>query len=197
MRLCLIPAAGVSRRMRGGDKLLEPVGDKPCLQVLVERARQAGADVIVTLPSLSHPRADAVASLDAKCIAVPDAHLGMSSSLKAGARAVPKAASGLMILPGDMPAITAADMSYLWQQFEELHPPAVQATTSDGQNGHPIIFAPTLLPDFERLQGDKGAYGLLNDLGNRVLKTPLHGDRARMDLDTPEDWAAWRVSIAR
>ncbi|PJE36025.1 nucleotidyltransferase family protein, partial [Pseudooceanicola lipolyticus] len=29
--------------------------------------------------------------------------------------------------------------------------------------------------------------------GDRVQLVPLPGQRARADLDTPEDWAAWRA----
>jgi hypothetical protein len=33
-------------------------------------------------------------------------------------------------------------------------------------------------------------------LGENLIHHPLQGDRARLDLDTPEDWLAWRARAA-
>lgn len=190
MRVCLIPAAGLSSRMRGRDKLLQEVDGHPCLRVLADRAKQAGATVIVTLPDLSHPRAAALAGSKAHLVPVPDAASGMSASLKGGVAAVPARASGLMILPADMPDISAADMQHLWEVYETRMPVALRATTQDGAAGHPVIVSPDLFPAFARLQGDTGAAKLLGSV--EIAHVALDGNKARCDLDTPEDWAAWR-----
>ena len=70
---CLLPAAGASSRMRGGDKLLEDVNGKPCLATLAGRALDAGMEVIVTLPSADHPRAEAIKDLCVQKVIVPNA----------------------------------------------------------------------------------------------------------------------------
>jgi molybdenum cofactor cytidylyltransferase len=43
------------------------------------------------------------------------------------------------------------------------------------------------------LTGDTGAREVLKRHSDRVHLVPLKGDRALTDLDTPEDWAAWRA----
>ena len=85
------------------DKLLEPVDGMPLLRGVALRALGVSADVIVTLPDVSHPRADALHGLAVTQIAVPDARDGMSASLRRAAKAVPDGTEGLMILPADMP----------------------------------------------------------------------------------------------
>ncbi len=62
--ICLLPAAGASSRMRGGDKLLEPVDGLPCLATMAKRAISAGFEVLVSLSSEDHPRAHVVSYLD-------------------------------------------------------------------------------------------------------------------------------------
>ena len=162
------------------------------VRVLADRAEAAGACVIVTLPSADHPRNTALVGHSAMRIFVPDAAQGMSVSVKAGIKAVPSSAPGVMILPGDMPGIETSDMVTLWERFEEVRPIALQATTQDGQNGHPIIFSAAVLHEFHTLSGDRGAFRVLKSHEREILKVPLRGQRARLDLDTPEDWHAWR-----
>jgi CTP:molybdopterin cytidylyltransferase MocA len=40
------------------------------------------------------------------------------------------------------------------------------------------------------LEGDEGARGILRD--GEIHPVPLPGQRALTDLDTPEEWEAWR-----
>lgn len=195
MRVTLIPAAGSSSRMRGGDKLLELIDNQPILAVLAQRAREAAAQVFVTLPNKAHPRCSALNDLEIGCIFVQDAHNGMSQSLRAGVAALPNGISGLMILPADMPEITAQDMRDAWELFEREQPIALRCTAQSGAQGHPTIFSPQLLPEFETLEGDRGANSILQAQGSKVLLFALPDDHARLDLDTPEDWAAWRASL--
>ncbi len=194
MRVVLIPAAGASSRMRGGDKLLEDVDGAPCLRVLVDRAAQVCERVCVTLPAPDHPRAAALETSRAQIVIAANAHRGMAHSLRAGVAAVPSHASGLMILPGDMPQITAQDMRQAWEVYEAQKPIALQCTTEDGALGHPIIFSRKLFAGFDTLSGDRGAFALLPKPNEGLAVLQLKGNRARLDLDTPEDWAAWRAS---
>jgi molybdenum cofactor cytidylyltransferase len=43
------------------------------------------------------------------------------------------------------------------------------------------------------LQGDSGGREVMAQAQGRILPVPLPADHARRDLDTPEDWAAWRA----
>ena len=192
----LILAAGASTRMRGGDKLLEDVHGAPCLQVLAKRAVATGQPVLVTLPSLDHPRARCLADLQVTLVAAPDATLGMSRSLQRGVDALPDTAEGVMVLPGDMPDITTLDMMAMQAAFSTSDALALRATTEAGAQGHPIIFGNALFKEFQWLGGDTGAQPILAKLGNRLVLHPLKNNRARLDLDTPEDWSSWRARPA-
>jgi len=189
----LLPAAGASSRMRGRDKLLEPVGGTPCLRLMAERALAASDLVLVTLRDGDHDRAASLDGLALLPVPVPDAALGMAHSLRAGAAAVAEEAEGLMILPPDMPALEASDLAEMIAEFEAMKPDALRAVTEDGAPGHPVIFHRRLLPHFRDISGDGGAAGIL-ELAENLRLHALPGDRARLDLDTPEDWAAWRES---
>ena len=192
----LLLAAGSASRMRGGDKLLEDVHGAPCLQVMAKRALATGQPVLVTLPSSDHPRAACVTGLGITMVDVPDANLGMSRSLQRGVLALPQNSKAVMILPADMPDIETTDMSAMIAAFKTLKPKALRAATQSGEAGHPTLIDAQVFKQIQLLKGEKGANGILSSLGENLIYHPLQGDRARLDLDTPEDWLAWRARAA-
>lgn len=189
----LIPAAGTSSRMRGADKLMEDVDGETALHRAARIARASGARVYVTLPESgphSIPRRAELSGIEARALPIRDAHEGMAASLRAGVGAAGSAA-GLMVLLPDMPEITGPDLSRLLAAFA-LQPGKIhRAATEDGTPGHPVIFPRRLFAQLSVITGDIGGRRALVD--EEVVLHPLPGRRAIMDLDTPEDWAAWRA----
>jgi molybdenum cofactor cytidylyltransferase len=195
----LILAAGASSRMRGADKLVQPVGPLPLLRHIAGLALATGSPVTVTLPPGAEARAAALAGLDLRILRVPDAAQGMSRSLEAGVAALAPEAGpddGLMILPADMPAFTTSALSDLIARF--LFDPGLilRGGTGDGRAGHPVIFPRDLWPALAALSGDEGGRSVLLQQKGRVRVIPLPGPMAILDLDTPEDWAAWQRGVS-
>lgn len=191
----LLTAAGASRRMGGRDKLLEPVGGVALIARQARAAREAGASVIVTLHPGARARANALARLDVTVLEVRQAAEGMAASLRAGAaEAAGRGAAGLMVLPADMPEITAHDIAEMIAAFRAADPPPIlRATSADGVPGHPVILPARCFDDLAQLHGDRGARDILDRHAGDLVLHPLPGMRAIVDLDTPEDWAAWRA----
>ncbi len=188
-RAVLILAAGGSTRMGAGrDKLLEPVGARPLLAEMIDRVQ--GAAVYVCLPGPDHPRAACLPG-GAVPIWVPEAAEGMGASLRTGVKALPEAISDVMILPADMPELTAMDLAAVWAAHE---PGAItRGASAGGAPGHPVIFPQDLLRELWELRGDEGARSVLVRHRQRVRLVPLPDNHALTDLDTPEAWAAWRA----
>ena len=186
-----ILAAGSARRMRGGDKLLEPVLGAPVLRHLAAAALAAGGPVAVTLRSPDPARAAALGGIPVTQLPVPDAAEGMAASIRAAAAWAQKiGAAGLILCPGDLPELETADFATIASALTSDGPPA-RACDRDGRPGHPVAFPARLLPELGRLQGDAGARAVLANHPPRLI--PLPGHRATRDLDTPEAWTAWRA----
>ncbi|MHA7868858.1 MAG: nucleotidyltransferase family protein [Salipiger thiooxidans] len=191
----LIPAAGASRRMRGTDKLLMDIGGMSLLRRQAEAALAAADHVAITIPDHQHPRAKALAGLPVQIVEVPDSDLGMSSSIRRGVGFLPRDLDAVMILPADMPEITTADMTEVIRAFRNVPRPTIQqAVTADGTPGHPVLFPADCLPALQALNGDMGAKAVLKANIHRVRQVPLAGQRALVDLDTPEAWAQWQAA---
>lgn len=186
----LILAAGRSSRMRGADKLLEPVQGRPLIRHLAEQARQLDLPVLITVPRDDVWRRAALAGLDVTLVDVDDPGAGMAASLAAGITALPADRTGVMLVLGDMPEITGADMALLAEAFARAGGATIsRGASADGAPGHPVVFPARLFVDLSQLTGDRGARDILATEDVQLVQLP--GQHAVIDLDTPEDWARW------
>lgn len=192
-----ILAAGASSRMRGGDKLLEWVDGEPVLRRQARLALETGARVIVALAPDRPARTAALDGLAVTLVTVPDAHLGMSVSLRAALFAVRELAlnstTGFMVLPADMPEFTTQALCDVIHAFMCNSDMILRGTSSEGQPGHPTIFPRDLWDALETMTGDQGGRAVIAAHSARVQLFALPGTMAITDLDTPEDWANWRA----
>ncbi|MCF6315888.1 MAG: nucleotidyltransferase family protein [Marinosulfonomonas sp.] len=189
----LILAAGASNRMNGRDKLLIDVGGRTLLRHVVCRAVATGGPVLVTLPHDDTKRHDALSGLDVRLVEVADASQGMAASLRAGLKALSDDAAGVLVALADMPEITTEDYTNLIKAFQADPNANIQrAASTDGTAGNPVLLPMWALNDPEIFQGDAGARHLLRQHADRVRLVPLPDNHAITDLDTSEDWAAWR-----
>jgi molybdenum cofactor cytidylyltransferase len=189
----LLLAAGFSSRMRGRDKLLEPVSGQPLIAERATTALASGADTLIIAlpPQVENPaRWQALDGVAAKLIEVETSGKGMAESLKAGIAALPETASGVLILLADMPEITSDDLRALLGAFNGEH--ILRGTAEDGTPGHPVLFPRRDFPALSQLSGDQGARDVLKAEYDRVRLIKLPASHALTDLDTPEDWARWR-----
>lgn len=191
MRPILLLAAGASSRMGPRDKLLEEVAGQPLIRTLADRALSVSGDVYVALRPDRPERRAALEGLPLTPLVVPEAAEGMAGTMRGAVARLPRA--DFMMLLGDLPDITAADMTALWRA-RAAHPDHLiwRGATRAGKPGHPILFHARLIPRFAELSGDTGGESLVTPLRAQTYLHPL-GDRARRDLDTPEDWATWRA----
>ena len=188
----ILLAAGASSRMRGRDKLMEDVDGQPLLRRQTRVAQSVGP-VMVALPPAPHPRYTALTGLDITPLPIPDAAEGMGASLRRAFTDLPPDTAAAMVMLADMPDLEPSDLARLAASVDLSSETLVwRAATEDGRPGHPIIFAAALFDQLKRLSGDDGGRAVVHGAGARVQLVPLPGQRARLDLDTPEDWAAWR-----
>jgi len=182
----LILAAGASARMRGRDKLLEEVDGTPLILRAARAACRVATEVIVTLPAADAVRGAWLTDLPLTRVAVAD--LAMSASIRAGVAACRAEAVTLHL--ADMPEIGEAALAAHLAAWRSGRAPILRATDAEGRPGHPVTFGRHLFDELRALQGDGGARDVL--ARHEVAHHALPGRAATTDLDTPEDWAAWR-----
>ena len=192
----LVLAAGASSRMRGRDKPRQSIRGKPLLRLVTDVALATGAPVVVTLPPVSEARRKVLGESSASIVDVPDAALGMSRSIGRAITAISAGAAGpedgIMILPADMPGFSTKALADLISRFRSEPELIWRGGTTDGTPGHPAIFPRDLWGELQTVTGDEGGRSVLARHKDRVRQVPLPGRMAVLDLDTPEDWAAFQ-----
>ncbi|EEE37503.1 4-diphosphocytidyl-2C-methyl-D-erythritol synthase [Rhodobacteraceae bacterium KLH11] len=190
----ILLAAGQSSRMRGADKLMQTVAGVPLLRLAAQRALAVGP-VIVALPPAPHPRYGALAGLDVKPVGISDAEEGMNASLRGAMAALPPDAPAVMILLSDLPELESEDLRAVLSAVKARPDKLIwRGATADGKPGHPVVFERSLFVKLRGLTGDGGAQTIVQHCKDKVHLHHLPGQRALLDLDTPEAWARWTAS---
>lgn len=189
----IVLAAGAARRMRGSDKLLESVDGHPLIRQVCKAALASSAHkTYVVLPSDKPLRLAAVSDLNLGIVYSKDANLGMSASLKAGL-AIIEDPDAVLVMLADMPEITTAHINSLIRAFGESPKHSIiRGAAADETPGHPVLFGSQHFDELLQLSGDFGAKDVIEANSNLVKLIKLDADAALTDLDTPEDWRAWR-----
>ena len=192
----ILLAAGSSSRMRGRDKLIEPVDGAPLLQRVATQLVQSGVDEIVCV---SRPedaaRREALASLALTHVENPLAAEGMATSISKGIATLSTRVDAAIVVMGDMPEIASADIDRLIAAFDpEEDRSIIRAVTPEGVPGHPVLFGRRFFEVLRNLEGDRGARAIVAEHPEFVVDVALAGQSAVTDLDTPEAWSEWQTA---
>lgn len=179
-------AAGQSRRMGSGNKLLADFGGKPLVRRTAERmAASKAAGTIAVLGHEAERASEALAGLDLGQVHNADFATGLASSLKTGIRALSSTAAGALIVLADMPEVTTADLDRMIDAFANSGGQAIIRATHSGKRGNPVILPRALFSEVEVLEGDTGARQIVETAPLDVIDVEL-GPAASLDVDTPE-----------
>ncbi len=182
----LVLAAGESRRL-GQPKQLLDLGGKALVAHVAEQAVSAPVDgVVVVIGSHASEVELALRGLAVYRVFNPHFALGQGSSLAAGIRAMPSTVDAVVVVLGDVPAVTPEAIGAVVARWRETRAPAV-VTRYGGQQGHPVLFDRSVFFELASLSGDIGGRDILRSLGDLVEVIDLPGEMPP-DVDTEEDW---------
>lgn len=193
-RGCRFSTAAIERGLSLSDwghcKLLAKLGSGEAVCVASARALAAAVDRVIALIPANEdaPWADVLSATLTRegCIVLPcpTARLGMGHSIAAGVMAS-SAAAGWLVLPGDMPWVSADSCRKVVAALAEGA--VIAAPSHDRQRGHPIAFGRDCCNDLLKLGGDHGAQPLL--LRYPVTEVPVDDGGVLRDIDLPEHLA--------
>jgi molybdenum cofactor cytidylyltransferase len=185
----IVLAAGQSTRMGAQNKLLLADGGDPLVRHAVKMAVLSQLKPVVVV--LGHEADRVRAACDGLPVTFalnPDFAQGLSTSLKAGIKALPDDINGAAIILADMPELDIALLDRLYAAFE-AEPAALAAVpVHHGQWGNPCIVAAALFREISSLSGDQGARKILEKHRDMVIEMPVSSGAATRDIDTPDDW---------
>lgn len=182
----ILLAGGASRRF-GGAKLLQPFGGRTVIEASLLAALRAGLREVLVVTGAYHPELAALlAPYPVRLVHNPDWAQGMSTSLKAGVRALQGEPAGVLLCLGDQPGLPALVVRALAQAHRSgralLVAPAVR-----GERRSPVLFDRSLLPELLQIQGDEGGREVVRRHQAQLLLLPYENERWFHDVDRPHD----------
>jgi molybdenum cofactor cytidylyltransferase len=188
--IAIVPAAGLSRRFGGPNKLLQPYGSSTVIGTTIATLVECDLEVIVVTGRDAEEVAQSWRSPpggrsgSVQFIFNPNFEQGLGTSVACGVKAAPEA-DGFLIALGDMPALRPDVVHTVVQGFQSpgsIVTPIYEAEPA--RRGHPVLFDACYRTELESLTGDEGARSILEKHSGDVIQIPVQG--SLRGLDTPE-----------
>jgi molybdenum cofactor cytidylyltransferase len=192
----LVLAAGRSSRMGQENKLLIQIDGQHMIARVAAQTAAAGLDpcFVVTGHEADAVRA-AITATQVSFAHNPDYAQGLSSSLRAGLRALPENVDGVLICLGDMPDVRAVHLQKLIAAFDPVEGRAICVPTFQGKRGNPVLFGAQFFEQMLNVAGDTGARHLISEHGDLVCEVAMEDAAVLLDLDTPQTMLEYQRSV--
>jgi molybdenum cofactor cytidylyltransferase len=171
--------------MGDDNKLLLKFHDKAMVSHVIDQLEMSNISDIIVVTGNEYDEVRKAISQKVEYTHNPDFDKGLSTSLKAGISALHSVCDGVMVCLGDMPYISQTVYDEIISAFIEGQ---IIVPTSHGKIGNPILFSKEFFDDFQTLDGDTGARGLLKKYSEKVIKVEVGTDSILEDIDTPESY---------
>jgi CTP:molybdopterin cytidylyltransferase MocA/molybdopterin converting factor small subunit len=185
----------------GQAKLLLAFDGVPLIGRVVAALREGGAEpVLVVAPPADAPEGPSVAQAAAAAGAVvitpqsrpPEMRDSVELAIGHLQRAGPPA--GLLLAPGDSPAITKSVVRHILLKWRGC-PDSIVVPLAARQRAHPIVLPWDLARTIASLPADQGINGLLRSHPARVVEIDVDSPQLADDLDSPADLERWRSAL--
>lgn len=198
--VAVLLAAGAAERFGGPAKLLADLGGKP---LIVHAARALADSAIASLIAVTGRDAHEIETVlkahpqsNLQVVHNADWRQGMGGSIAAGIRALAPDIDGALIVPGDMPFLTASFLNELLCRFEKAGQPILYPQTADGMQVSPVLWPRRFFTELAQLSGPSGGKRLLQRYACEAVAVPVRDAGLLADIDTPDALDAARQRLA-
>ena len=188
----VVLAAGKSSRM-GANKLLADLGGQPMIRRTVAAMRQAADETIVVTGRDAEDVKAALEGLPVRFVHNENFAEGLSTSLRAGIKALSPDTDAAVIALGDMPLVTADAVRRLIAAYSPAEHRSVIVPVFGAERGNPVLWGRQHFDALKQLTGDRGARALFDQYADEIVEVAMADDAVLMDADTPEALAALRA----
>lgn len=190
----IVPAAGRSSRMAPHNKVLQAINGELMVRRVATVALVSGArPVIVVTGYDAGSVADALRGLEVRIVHNPSYADGLSTSLRAGLRALPEGCDGALICLGDMPGTEVGVLRALITAFEASGRDAICVPVRHGRQGNPVLWGASYFAEMMAIDGDRGARPMIARHADHVIEMEVATNGIFEDVDAPSDLARLKV----
>lgn len=182
----IILAAGKSKRLDGGQKVLLDWFGKPFVRQIALTALDALLDpVIVITGSQSAAVRQALAGLPVNIVENNDWESGQSTSILTGINHLPEKVRSAIFLLADQPQVTSTMLLALVEKHRQSTSPIIAPLVED-RRANPVLFDRVTFPHLLELRGDTGGRAIFSKF--KVEYMPWFDRLMLFDVDTQEDY---------
>ena len=187
-------AAGEGSRMGGVPKCLMRLEGVPLLHRQLDAMRDAGIENIVVVTGYYHQQIEPLAARFPVAIVRNQApERGQQSSVHLGLDALGAHVDIVIVALADQPLVGSAELSELMAAFSQRAPgTAIVYPQVRGQRGNPVLFAGELVGSLLAAGQGISFRKYIDDHPQQVHVHQTANERFIIDLDSPEDIAAFR-----
>jgi molybdenum cofactor cytidylyltransferase len=183
MLAAIVLTGGKSERM-GSPKALLRFKGRTFLEHILAAIQDAGIERTAIV--VGHHRNEIGGAFPGLSLVFnPDYEQGMSTSVKAGLRALPGGIEGAGVFLVDHPLIDASTIRLL---ADRVRPGLIVLPSHDGRRGHPVFFSADLFGEILRLGPDEGLNTVVRRDPGRVITLAVPNPGVLADIDTPEQF---------
>jgi molybdenum cofactor cytidylyltransferase len=193
-------AAGAGERLGGRPKSLLELGGVPLILRQLIALSGAGVDeVVVVLGHHADAVQAAIQSFPITLVHNPAPDDGQASSVRVGLRALSPKIDAVIVALADQPLISADDIVSLISAYKKrgdasMVVPRVAVEGAEPLPGNPVMFDAALREDWLAGDANLACRQWRNAHPERVRWFDTDNRRYRIDIDTPEDLAAFTAS---
>jgi len=193
----IVLAAGFSSRMKK-FKLDLPFKKHTIIEEVLWQLSKTTIKEIIVVTGHYKDRVEnlLVASTVVKIVHNPEYALGMTSSIQSGIRNASRDSKGYLLCLGDLPFISTADYRQILSKIESLYninTPVIVRPFFQSTPGNPVFFSSHFKNDLLTLDQMEGAKPLVKKNMESVHKIQLDTDSIIKDIDTPDEYDAYRM----
>jgi molybdenum cofactor cytidylyltransferase len=190
----IILAAGMSKRM-GTLKQLARIGEKTLLESTISALQDSSVDeTILVLGYRANEIQQAIPAQATTKIVINDAYeAGMSTSIRAGIRAVSSDSSAALIVLSDQPFLKVSIINTLIDAYRDSGA-KILVPVYRGFRGNPVLIDRSLFSEMMEITGDIGCRSLFGLHSDQIRKVPVEDIGILIDIDSKEDLARFSTS---
>lgn len=183
----IILAAGKSTRYGEKNKLLQEINEKPIISHVVGTAAQSLLSDTTIILGHEHDSVSNAIDPNWPDITVNEEYKkGQSTSVASGVNAAKRHdADAVVILLGDMPAVSAPSVNKLIHMYEKTEYEILAASYSNTR-GNPVLFDKQYFEDLCNTTGDVGGRQLISP-GNKAILVETSDPGVIIDVNHPSD----------
>ena len=184
----IILAAGLSKRMELGNKLLLEKKQTPIIKITLENIKATKVDeIIIVLGKSSKSFKNVIEDANIKFFFNSNYKNGISSSIKKGIEKVDITSEGALICLADMPSVKTSTYNKIIDAFYKYKKKNI-IPYFNNKKGNPVLFNKSYFKLISSITGDVGAKNLIRNNRKDFRKVNVSDAGILEDIDNKEQY---------